>query len=150
MTNKNIGNNIGFLLTDVIRLMRRDYNKRSNTTTLMQARALYFVSRYEGIRQVTLAELLEIQPISLARLLDQLSKDGLVERRTDPADRRAYRLYVTDAATEQLACIDNVIREVRLKAFDGLSEAEIDQLEGLLGRIHTNLQDDVSSDTPKI
>ncbi|SBS25482.1 Transcriptional regulator SlyA [Marinomonas spartinae] len=144
MTDKSVGNNIGFLMTDVLRLMRREYNKNSSAMTLMQAKTLLSVSRYPGIRQVTLAEHLEIQPISLARLIDQLAKTGLVERRADSADRRAYCLYVTDAAAEQLMKINQAIGEVRLKAFDGLTVLEIEQLQALLEKIHHNLQDDPS------
>ena len=144
MADKNLGNSIGFLMTDVLRLMRREYNKNSSVMTLMQAKTLLSVSRYPGIPQVTLAEHLEIQPISLARLIDQLAKAGLVERRVDSADRRAYCLYVTDAAAEQLTHINQAIGDVRLKAFDGLTVHEIEQLQGLLEKIHRNLQDDSS------
>ena len=92
--------NLGFLLADVSRLMRRAFQQRleGSSLTLAQARALIYVSRNEGVRQVDLADLLEVQPITLARLIDQLAGDGLVERRSDPADRRAYHIFLTPAA----------------------------------------------------
>lgn len=89
----------GFLLSDVSRLMRRAFQSRLRDTdlTLAQARTLVHLSRREGLRQVELADLLEIQPINLARLIDQLTAKELVERRADPTDRRAYRLFLHPA-----------------------------------------------------
>src|SRR4051812_9261819 len=91
---------LGFLLADVSRLMRRAFQQRleGSSLTLAQARALIYVSRHEGVRQIDLADLLEIQPITLARLIDQLAAAGLVERRPDPTDRRAYQVFLTSAA----------------------------------------------------
>lgn len=132
-------NEIGFLLTDIKRLMRREYLKRELPMTPQQARALVYVSRNEGIRQVTLADILEIQPITLARLIDQLAEDGLVERRPDPDDRRAYGLYLTDAAQARLSDIRVIVKEVQEDALAGLSQAEIEQFERTLRTIHSNL-----------
>ncbi|MZR32239.1 MarR family winged helix-turn-helix transcriptional regulator [Sneathiella litorea] len=88
---------LGFLVNDVSRLMRRNFNRRAQGLglSLAQWRALAFLSRQEGVKQVTLAESLEIQPITLARLIDRLEEAGLVTRRPDPDDRRAIRLYLT-------------------------------------------------------
>ena len=84
---------LGFLLADVSRLMRREFAQRMggrlSSLTFAQARALVHLSRSEGLRQIELANLLEVQPITLARLIDQLDARGLVERRADPDDRRA-------------------------------------------------------------
>jgi DNA-binding MarR family transcriptional regulator len=98
---------LGYLLNDVARLIRQEFHKRiaSSNFTQAQARVLVHVSRNEGIRQVALAELLEIQPITLARMIDQLQQHGLIERRTSPSDRRAYELYLTPAAAPHLAVI---------------------------------------------
>lgn len=133
---------IGFLITDVKRLLRREYLKSDLPITPMQARALAYVSRFEGIRQVALAEILEIQPITTARLIDQLSEDGLVERRQDPTDRRAYCLYLTEGACERLQDIRSVVEEVNQKALAGLSEEEIGQLMHILTTMHRNLSQD--------
>ena len=83
-------NSLGFLLADVYRFMRRAFAEKlagDSALTMAQARALLFVSRREGLRQVELADLLEVKPITLARLIDQLVHHGLVERRPDPSDR---------------------------------------------------------------
>jgi MarR family transcriptional regulator, transcriptional regulator for hemolysin len=97
----------GFLLHDVSRLLRRNFSRRIQSLGLTQAqcRTLLHLARNEGLRQVDLAEILEVQPITLARLIDQLAELELVERRPDPADRRAFRLVLTRAAKSVLAQI---------------------------------------------
>lgn len=122
--------------------MRREYLKSHLTMTPMQARALVFVSRCEGIRQVDLAEMLEIQPITLARLIDQLASDNLVERRPDPKDRRAYGLFLTPEAAPSLKEIDTEIERVRKKALHGLTDEQIKAAMEALTAMHTNLSND--------
>lgn len=132
---------LGFLLADVSRLMRRAFRQRleGSSLTLAQARALIYVSRHEGVRQVDLAELLEVQPITLARLLDQLAAAGFVERQPDPADRRAYRIYLTPAAAPQLAAIKQVAAAIRADALRGLGKQEAAAVLAALGKMHGNL-----------
>ncbi|MDD5249077.1 MAG: MarR family transcriptional regulator [Rhodocyclaceae bacterium] len=132
---------LGFLLADVSRLMRRAFRQRleGSLLTLAQARALVYVSRHEGVRQVELAELLEVQPITLARLLDQLATAGFVERRADPADRRAYRIHLTPAAAPQLAAIKHVGAAIRADALRGLGKQEAAAVLSALGKMHGNL-----------
>ncbi|NVK72024.1 MarR family transcriptional regulator [Marinomonas sp. CT5] len=132
-------NNIGFLLTDIIRLMRREYLNSDLCMTPMQARALVYVSHCEGIRQVQLAEMMDIQPITLARLIDQLAEDELVERRPDPKDRRAYGLYLMDGSAPLLEKIDVEVKRVRKKALQGLTEEQVNVLQNALSVMHTNL-----------
>ncbi|MAF16041.1 MAG: MarR family transcriptional regulator [Marinomonas sp.] len=133
---------LSFLLTDVKRLLRREYLKSDLPITPMQARALVYVSRFEGLRQKALADILEIQPITIARLIDQLSDEGLVERRPDPTDRRAHCLYLTGQAQALLDDIGVVVEDVNRKAVAGLSADEIDQLLHLLKVMHSNLSQD--------
>jgi DNA-binding MarR family transcriptional regulator len=136
---------LGFLLADVSRLMRRAFQQRLlgklATLTLAQARALVYVSRHEGVRQVDLAELLEIQPITLARLIDQLEDAGLVERRTDPTDRRAYQIYLTPAAAPQLEAIKEIAAAIRANALRGMSKQEAATVLAALARMHGNLSE---------
>ncbi|NLQ17051.1 MarR family transcriptional regulator [Marinomonas sp. M1K-6] len=136
--------NIGFLLTDILRLMRREYTKSDLDMTPMQARALVYVSHSEGIRQVTLAEMLDIQPITLARLIDQLALDNLVERRSDPTDRRAYGLYLTKDAAPLLEKIEIEVKRVREKALQGLTDAQVEVMLDALLTLHANLSTDSS------
>ena len=119
-------NNLGFLLGDTVRLMRADFHRRveRHGVTLAQARTLRYLALRPGLRQVELAALLEIAPMTLVRLLDQLARAGHIERRRDPQDRRAFRLYATPAAKPLLAVIARTVREVRDIALRGLSGAE--------------------------
>lgn len=132
---------LGFLLADVSRLMRRAFQQRleGSSLTLAQARALVYVSRNEGVRQIDLAELLEVQPITLARLLDQLAKAGLVERRAAPADRRAFQIFLLPAAAQQLAAIERVAKAVRANALRGVSEQQAAGVMSALGKMRNNL-----------
>jgi DNA-binding MarR family transcriptional regulator len=132
---------IGLLINDVARAMRREFNAHLQPTglTLAQARALLYVSRHQGVRQVDLAELLDIQPMTLARVLDQLAAAGLVERRHDPADRRAFRLHLSHAAQPVVARVSRVAAATRERAARGLSRSEHDLLIGLLLRLKRNL-----------
>ncbi len=132
---------LGFLLADVSRMMRRVSQKRleGSSMTLAQARALVYVSRNEGMRQIDLAEMLEVQPITLARLIDQLASSGLVERRADPADRRAYQLFLLPAAAPRLAAIKKVAATVWADALQGLSEQQAADVIFALQTMRNNL-----------
>lgn len=113
---------IGFLVGDVARLLRRNFNRRAQALGLSQAqwRALAYLSRQQGVSQASLADRLEIQPITLVRLLDRLQAAGLVTRRPDPHDRRAFRLYLTDRAQPLLARMWSIATQSREKALAGM------------------------------
>ncbi|BAN48374.1 MarR family winged helix-turn-helix transcriptional regulator [Metapseudomonas resinovorans] len=132
---------LGFLLADVSRLMRRGFeqNISGSTLTLGQARALAHVARNEGCRQVELAEQLEVKPITLARLLDQLEQAGLVERRADPDDRRAYRLYLRHEAEQALGDIRTAGTALLSQAMQGIDETEAAALASALRKMRVNL-----------
>ncbi|WP_343036115.1 MarR family transcriptional regulator [Aromatoleum toluvorans] len=129
------------LLADAARLMRHSFVDaiQDSPLTLARARVLIHLERNEGIRQVALAERLEIQPMTLVRMIDQLASEGLVERRPDPDDRRAHRLYLTKAARPQLEIVAQAGVAVREKALAGMSEDERAQTLALLQRICRNL-----------
>lgn len=131
---------LGFLLANVSRLMRRDFDARLQGTslTLAQARALVYVSRHEGIRQVDLAEMLEIQPITLVRLIDQLAEAGLVERRADPTDRRAHQVYLTADAGPQLTVVKRAAAATRTRALRGLDAEQAALVMAALRRMREN------------
>ncbi len=134
---------LGFLVADVGRLLRRAFQARldgaADTVTYAQARVLVWLARAEGLRQVDLAERLEIQPITLARLVDQLAAAGLVERRADPGDRRAYRLHLTPAAAPRLAEIRAIGDAVRAEALAGLDARQAAATVEGLRRIRASL-----------
>src|ERR1700730_16237183 len=93
-----------FILNDVARLLRTyaDYKAAQFGMTRAQWAVLVRLDRFEGLNQSELAHMLDLQPITLTRLLDKLCDSGLIERRPDPADRRAKRLFLTPAARPDL------------------------------------------------
>ena len=131
----------GYLVSDIARLLRRVFDQRARTVglSLVQGRALIYLANHEGINQAGLADLLEVQPISLARLLDRMEGTGWVERRADPADRRAHRLFLTAKARPMLALIRELSAQTRAEALCDLSEGEKDVLMRLLTRVHGTL-----------
>jgi MarR family transcriptional regulator, transcriptional regulator for hemolysin len=131
----------GFLLHDTARLLRRDFERRSKGTGLTRAQwaVLAYVARNEGSSQAALADMLDIEPITLVRLLDKLEALGLVERRPDPADRRVRRLFLTAATGPLLEQLQALAAETREAAMVGLTEAERQQLTDLLMKVRGNL-----------
>jgi len=132
---------LGFLISDTKRLTGKlfagyliDY-----PLTLAQARTLLSVARYQGIRQVDLAEYMDIQPITLARMIDQLASIGYVERRADPKDRRAFQLFLLPAAAPTIKFFAEKSREFQAQVLVGLTEAQIDILFAGLNQVRTNL-----------
>ncbi len=142
----------GFLLADVARLMRRRFRAGMASEPLCpaltpaQSRVLTWIWRHEGSHQRALADLLDIQPMTLARLVDQLAALGLVERRADPADRRAWRLHLTPLASPRLRAIRRTGAATRKAAQRGFTPDEAEQLVALLRRVRTNLASGSPSD----
>ncbi len=132
---------IGYLLWDVSRMIRKEFNQDGRITclTMAQARALVRISLHEGIKQVELAEQLEIKPMSLVRVIDSLVEEGLVERRPDPNDRRAYQLFLLPAAGVQLAKLNQLSCEIWSNALDGIPEQDVEHMTQTLQQIHANL-----------
>ncbi|NNM78362.1 MarR family transcriptional regulator [Sphingomonas sp. ID1715] len=132
---------IGFLTGDVSRLLRRAFDVRAREigVTRTQWRMLTTLSRNEGANQGQLAELLDIEPITLCRLVDKLSAAGLVERRPDPADRRAWRIYLSEAAHPIIARLRLLADSLLDEVLAGMDEGERAHLAELLGRMRDNL-----------
>jgi DNA-binding MarR family transcriptional regulator len=133
--------NLGTMVADVSHLMRRAFDERARSSGLSrpQWRVLTMLRRHEGINQGGLAELVEVEPITLCRMVDRLQEAELVERRADPADRRAWRLHLTDKARALL----EEMRPMAFSLFDdamaGLDPKERSDLFRMLERIRTNL-----------
>ena len=133
--------NLGFLLHDAARLLRKRFDQRARSLGLTRAQwsVLAHLSRQEGINQATLADILEIEPITLVRLLDRLEGAGWLERRPDPRDRRARLLYLTAAAHPMLDRMRALGAETREEAVAGLSDEAREQLIDALITIKKNL-----------
>jgi MarR family transcriptional regulator, transcriptional regulator for hemolysin len=134
---------LGFLLNDVARLLRKRFEQQARAGALGLTRAqssvLAHLARQEGLNQAALAQLLEIEPITLARLLDRLQAVRLIERRPDPKDRRAHLLYLTEAAYPLLDRIFTLAEAVREDAMAGIGEAERARLIEILAVMKSNL-----------
>ena len=143
---------LGFLLADVSRLVRQRFDARARALGLTRAqwRVLAQLRRREGVNQASLAEILEIEPITLGRHIDRLVEKGFVERRADPADRRAWRLYLRAEVQPVLDRLREMSQLTRNEALQGIPEAEADRLIELLLEIKGNMLalDVAETDTP--
>src|ERR1700733_353437 len=119
-----------FILNDVARLLRTyaDYKAGQFGITRAQWAVLVRVDRSEGLNQSELAEVLDLQPITLTRLLDKLCDGGLIERRPDPTDRRAKRLYLTPAAHPLRKQLGTLGEETMADALAGVDADSLQQM----------------------
>jgi DNA-binding MarR family transcriptional regulator len=133
--------NLGILVHEVARLLRRNFEQRIEGLGLTQAqwRTLLYLSRNEGCSQAALAELLEVKPITLARLIDRLEESGWVERRRDAADRRVCRLHLTETAQPLLQEMERLGAATRRDALAGLARSEQAVAVKLLQTLKSNL-----------
>src|SRR3984885_12500361 len=122
MTQPSLDRSFGFLLHDIARLLRKRYEQRARPLlglTRAQWQLLAHLNRHEGINQSGLAEILELEPITVGRIVDRMEEAGWVSRRPDPADRRAHRLYMTDRARPVLTGIMALGEELLGEALAG-------------------------------
>lgn len=139
---------LGFLISDVSRLLRKRFDERARLigVTRQQWRTLSVLKRHEGSNQGMLAELLEVEPITLGRMIDRLEEAGWVERRRDPGDRRVWRIYLTDAAQPILLQLKGIADSLFVDAADGISVADQAKLHALLEQLRANLNPDQSNE----
>jgi DNA-binding MarR family transcriptional regulator len=132
---------LGFLLSDTARLMRRRFDQKARPLGLTRAQwqVLAHLARHEGINQAGLAELLDLEPITVCRLVDRMEEGGWVERRPDPNDRRARLLYMTAKARPVIEELRALAEELYAEALAGLPAAARTQLIGLLTQVRQNL-----------
>ena len=132
---------IGYLLADNSRLARRAFDERvrADGVTGPQARLLLMLERSPEEHQGFYADLLDVEPITLCRMVDRLEDAGLVERRPDPGDRRARRLHLTGKSREKLARVRERLDEMVDEMLTGLSDGERQEFVRLLKVLHTNL-----------
>ena len=116
-----------FQLVETSRLLRTyvDQRARQHGTTRAQWGVMSRLRRQEGLNQAALAEQMDLQPISLARLLDRLQGQNLIERREDPADRRAYRLYLTPAGRALVDDLDEIRTAIAQEVLGSVEEQSI-------------------------
>lgn len=131
-----------FILNDVARMLRTYADQRAAQFGITRAQWVVLVrlDRSEGLKQSELAEVLDLQPISLTRLLDKLCECGLIERRPDPIDRRAKRLFLTPAARPLLEKLGDLGEDLMTTALAGVRPDSIERMIGELGIVKENLR----------
>lgn len=141
-----------FTLNDVARLLRTYANQRAAEYGITRAQwaVMARLDRCEGLKQTELAELLDLQPITLTRLLDRLSGSGLIERRGDPEDRRAKRLFLTAAARPLLEHLDRQAEELMATALAGIDPASIKLMQAHLTTVKGNLREAIQGKSAKV
>lgn len=136
-----LNNTIGYLIADLSRLFGRVFDRRSAHLglTRVQWRALKRINQNQGITQAELADLLDMEPIAVGRVIDRLQKAGFVERRSDPDDRRVWRLHLLPPCVAVMDDIEAVATSVREDSVAGIDPAELATTLKVLGQIRENL-----------
>ncbi len=134
---------LAFAINDVARLLRTFADHAAGRFGMTRAKwaVLARLDRFEGLKQTELAEMLDLQPITLTRLLDGLAENGLIERRPDPDDRRAKRLFLTPAARPLLERLSALGEDLMAAALAGLEPSDVDALLGRLTTVKENLRE---------
>lgn len=134
---------VGFLMHDVARLLRKRFEQHARNLglTRSQWQVLVYLARNEGIHQGGLADLLEVEPITLGRMIDKLQEAGLIERRPHATDRRIWLLYLTEKARPKLEAIQALGELTRGEALADVSDADHRKLLETLSRMKANLLD---------
>ncbi len=142
MPNFSIERDLAFLLSDAARLLRTcaDQEARHFGMTRAQWGVLFRLQRNEGLKQSELADLLEVQPITLTRLIDRLCDNGLIERRSDPNDRRAKRLFLTPAAKPVLEKVTAAAEAMMGDVLAGLDQPMREAMRTALTAMKSNLR----------
>ncbi|MGE5668881.1 MAG: MarR family winged helix-turn-helix transcriptional regulator [Betaproteobacteria bacterium] len=133
--------NFGFVLRDLSRRYALRFEERASeiALTLPQCKALVRLERNEGASQARLAELADVDPMTMVRILDRMEADGLLERRADPDDRRARRLYLTPKARPLLDEIWRLADLTRSEAFAGITQRQREAFIDVLERVYANV-----------
>jgi MarR family transcriptional regulator for hemolysin len=120
---------------------RRCFDRRAAAlgVTGAQWKVLFRLSRMPGLRQVELADMLDVEPITCSRIIDRLGDAGLVQRVADPADRRVWRLHLTDKAQPLVVKLRAIADQLIAEAFADLTPGQIEATQATLGKIRENL-----------
>jgi len=137
-----INREFAFTLSDVARLLKTYADQRARQFGISRAQwaVLVRLDRSEGLKQSELAELLDLQPITLTRLLDRLAANGLIERRADPNDRRVNRLYLTAAARPLLERLADLGADMMDTVLTGVDRKTIERMLHDLNAVKDNLR----------
>ncbi len=130
-----------FLVHDLARNLRLDADRRARTYGMTRAQwvILMWLERQPGLSQKELAELVEVEPITIARLIDRLEQHGMVERRDDPHDRRIWRLHLRDKALPVLRDLAMERAEILQTVSAGISADDLNLINTALCRMKANV-----------
>ena len=150
MLPRSLNREFAFMINDVARMLKTyaDYKGVQFGVTRAQWAVLVRLDRFEGLKQSELAEMLDLQPITLTRLLDRLCNNGLIERRSDPNDRRAKRLFLTPAARPLLEQLGTLGEDMMDTALAGVSRETVEQIVAQLAVVKENLRQVIQQRTP--
>lgn len=141
MKHENLDRNFGFLLNDVARLLRTTFDRRVKPLGLTRSQwwVLTHLFRNDGMTQAELADMLEVERPTLGRLLDRLEANGWIRREADAQDRRAKRVYLTQAVEPSMRAMRHIAAQVRADAMEGMSTEEQERFVDTLIAIKANL-----------
>jgi DNA-binding MarR family transcriptional regulator len=129
-----------FEIGETAHALRKAFDRRAVGlgVTRAQWKVLFRLDRHPGLRQIELADMLDIEPITLSRIVDRLEESELVERRADPSDRRAWRLHVTAGAQPLIAKLRAIANDMIAEAFAGIDPKDIEITREVLSRAREN------------
>jgi DNA-binding MarR family transcriptional regulator len=132
---------LGFLLGDVLRLMRADFRRSASGLNLTPAlaRLLLYVDQKPGCSQTELANYLDVTTVTIGRMISRLENCGYVSRVADAVDRRAVRVYVGKSARPLLGRMNRLVAMTTEHATRGLNSTDLDALTNILSRMRVNL-----------
>ena len=147
MTAQPVKREFAFTIMDVARLLKTYADQRARQFGISRAQwaVLVRIDRNEGLKQSELADMLDLQPITLTRLLDRLADNGLIERRADPNDRRANRLYLKPAAKPLLGRLADLGADMMETVLDGISSTSIERMLKELNTVKDNLRSAIAT-----
>jgi len=133
--------NLPYEIAETAHAMRRSFDRRAATlgVTRAQWKVLFRLTRTPGLRQVELADMLDVEPITLSRIIDRLEEAGHVDRTPDPADRRAWRLQVTAQAQPLVEKLRELAEQLVAEAFADINPSDLNVMRGTLSKIRENL-----------
>lgn len=152
MLPRSLNREFAFSLNDVARMLRTYADHKAGQFGITRAQWVVLVrlDRFEGLKQSELAEMLDLQPITLTRLLDRLCENGLIERRADPNDRRAKRLYLTAQARPLLERLGDLGEELMNTALAGVDREAVERMVAQLAIVKENIRHAIQNKTAPV
>ena len=147
MLPRSLNREFAFSLNDVARMLRTYADQAASQFGITRAQwvVLARLDRFEGLKQSELADMLDLQPITLTRLLDRLCDNGLIERRSDPNDRRAKRLYLTLTARPLLEQLADLGETLMATALAGVDRENVERMVGQFATVKENLRQAIAN-----